>query len=587
MIGNLLTRGPDLQPKKYPHKPPRPSRPQRRPQRPPPRRPPNRPRPSNYRVSANSPRPPRRSPPYLKLPVVQDNTGYPYPPQPNGATFSFEPKERPKKQTNSLTQTYKNLQGGFLPSPPYWKTYDNLFKPVNQPSTNNQASNPNTFTSFSNPNSFTSNSNPTFTSYASNSNPSFTSYASNSNPSFNSFTSNANPNQNYINNNGIDDSFANIPSAAASSNTYNPYTKTAYQAPGKLRAPEVTTQNPNNPFLTSSSTFSSIERDPSLRLTTSSSSSQVSFPNSLGQGLPQLPQNQAQLPQNQVQLPQNQVQSPQNEAQQPQSQQDEATNFNPLNFNSQLNVASILSHLDDEDIEAIEAELTDAEISNLSPSLQEWYKTLEKANNDVEKSQSISAFKRQVDHYLSSPPKNTKKFQFPKTNPIQFNVNQYQRGHSASKYPQNRASNYPQNNAPPSPVNKGVVKPNHFQLMVNNNQPQVAPSSLNHQSKTKNFQNNVYGQSQYLTPEARSDPVESATRGFAFQNSILNPRAVSSIPQNNAVYYRKARTAFNDKEQKQQQRDSRTASNQSENSFSRYINDIPIRQWQWPDYVND
>ena len=154
MIGNLLTKGPDFKrPNRYPSRP-RPSPPSSysssRPRPPPPRRPSpsfnlrpprfgnifgSKNRPSNTPSknifgSKKRPNSGRSRPKYpYKLPIVQDPTGHPYPPQPNGAQFSFEPKTRPKKQV-SLSQAYgPSLQGGFLPSAPYWKTYDHLYNP--------------------------------------------------------------------------------------------------------------------------------------------------------------------------------------------------------------------------------------------------------------------------------------------------------------------------------------------------------------------------------------------------------------------------------------------------------------------------
>ena len=274
MIGNLIAKGPDTKTHRYPHRPPRP---QNRPQ--PPR---GAPRPygnsggsrgqsslfGGLRGKNGPPRPPRRSPKYpLKLPIVQDLTGRPYPPQPNGATFSFQPKPQGNKRPSSISKVF---QGGFLPSAPYWKTYDNLYVP------------PPTTTTTPKP------------------------------------------------------------------NFYPP--PTSLIAPGVqgLTIPEFTTEK--NPFLRL--------QQPNLN---------PSIPNSI----PNL--------------------STTTEVVTTPTSQDVTTNFNPLNFNHQLNVASLLSHLDDEDIEAIEAELSDVKTSN-NPNLQEWFNTLEQTKTN----RSLSQLKRQI-----------------------------------------------------------------------------------------------------------------------------------------------------------------------------------------------
>ena len=74
---------------------------------------------------------------------------------------------------------------------------------------------------------------------------------------------------------------------------------------------------------------------------------------------------------------------------------DDTTNISPLNFNSQLNVASILSHLDDEDLKAIEAELLfedGTDLQNLNPNLKEWYLTLGQNRSETVKRQIINHF---------------------------------------------------------------------------------------------------------------------------------------------------------------------------------------------------
>lgn len=249
MIGNLLTKGPDKKTHRYP--------PNRRPQAPRPH--------TRYPNTPNN-RPPRRIKYPLQLPIVQDTKGHPYPPQPNGATFSFQTKpQNPQQNPVTLSRAYDR---GFLPSAPYWKTYDHLYKP-------NLTLTPTTSTTTQT-------------------------------PSINEFVEFIKP-------------------------------------PTRLIAPGVNQQQ---------QLLESTTNEPFLRL-----EEQTSIPSSsLGSTT--------------------------------------ATNFNPLNFNSQLNVASILSHLDDEDIEAIQDELSGVLGDNraqLPPNLQEWYNTLENKN----RSQSIS-LKRQV-----------------------------------------------------------------------------------------------------------------------------------------------------------------------------------------------
>ena len=120
-IYDLLTKGPDKEPT---HLPPNKGvpRPVRRPPRGPPRGAGGF---GNKKHSGGlfnfgkggSRRPPRKTP--LQIPMVQHSTGHVTPPLPGGNTFEFLPKQkRPKKQVNS--------QGGFLPSAPYFKGYDNL-----------------------------------------------------------------------------------------------------------------------------------------------------------------------------------------------------------------------------------------------------------------------------------------------------------------------------------------------------------------------------------------------------------------------------------------------------------------------------
>lgn len=252
MIGNLLTKGPDKKTHRYPpnRRPPPPSRPQS-------------PYSSRYPNTQNN-RPPRQSIKYpLKLPIVQDTRGHPYPPQPNGATFSFQAKPQNPKPPVTLSRAYDR---GFLPSAPYWKTYDHLYKPNLTLTTTTES------------------------------------------PAINEFVEFIKP-------------------------------PTSLIAPGVNQAlfnsrPESTT---NEPFLR-------LEEHTTVPLNNNLDSTT-------------------------------------------------ATNFNPLNFNQQLNVASILSHLDDEDIEAIQEELSGviSDTRQLPPNLQEWYNTLENKN----RSQSIS-LKRQV-----------------------------------------------------------------------------------------------------------------------------------------------------------------------------------------------
>lgn len=162
-------------------------------------------------------------------------------------------------------------------------------------------------------------------------------------------------------------------------------------------------------------------------------------------------------------------------------------------------------------------------------------------------------------------------------------------------------------------MNKGVSIPNPYQLSVN--QPQqsfgVVSSSLNFGGRTEtstprninNYNNNknnvIYGQqsapSQYYqyynnNAESRSDPTleydlipqqvssplsatqvslknnedENNGKNRPFPSFILNPRAASSV-YTNRVARKVPKTGIQ----------------------TRFINDVPIRQWQWPDYVDD
>ena len=188
-----------------------------------------------------------------------------------------------------------------------------------------------------------------------------------------------------------------------------------------------------------------------------------------------------------------------------------------------------------------------------------------------------------------------------------FNINPYQ--HNPNQY----NSNQHNSNQIHQQVNKGVSIPNPYQLSVN--QPQqsfgVVSSSLNFGDRTEtstprnindynNNKNNViYGQqsapSQYYqyynnNAESRSDPTleydlipqqvssplsatqvslknnedENNGKNRPFPSFILNPRAASSV-YTNRVARKVPKTGIQ----------------------TRFINDVPIRQWQWPDYVDD
>ena len=188
-----------------------------------------------------------------------------------------------------------------------------------------------------------------------------------------------------------------------------------------------------------------------------------------------------------------------------------------------------------------------------------------------------------------------------------FNINPYQ--HNPNQY----NSNQHNSNQIHQQVNKGVSIPNPYQLSVN--QPQqsfgVVSSSLNFGDRTEtstprninNYNNNknnvIYGQqsapSQYYqyynnNAESRSDPTleydlipqqvssplsatqvslknnedENNGKNRPFPSFILNPRAASSV-YTNRVARKVPKTGIQ----------------------TRFINDVPIRQWQWPDYVDD
>ena len=89
-------------------------------------RPSNGPRPSRPRgqrkPQGGRPRPPRKIPP-LEMPMLEYPKGHFSPPAPGGVIFQFKPKKR-------------RTEGGFMPAAPYFKDFENYYKP-NQLSQNN------------------------------------------------------------------------------------------------------------------------------------------------------------------------------------------------------------------------------------------------------------------------------------------------------------------------------------------------------------------------------------------------------------------------------------------------------------------
>ena len=97
---------------------------------------------------------------------------------------------------------------------------------------------------------------------------------------------------------------------------------------------------------------------------------------------------------------------------------------------------------------------------------------------------------------------------------------------------------------------------NQFQRGNFNSNQRVVGSSL------------TFGQSQSYPAAVASSRQFSTSSSNVFPNFILNPRAVSNTEQASSVSNsnRVARTVPNG---------------------SRFINNVPIRQYQWPDYVTD
>lgn len=115
-----------------------------------------------------------------------------------------------------------------------------------------------------------------------------------------------------------------------------------------------------------------------------------------------------------------------------------------------------------------------------------------------------------------------------------------------------------QNNYSPSYVGTtNTVSTTPYNLPINSH---VVSSSLSfggRPSSTSENPNVVYGKTLLPPAQSRSDPSAQST----FPNFILNPRAASSIYTNRAP-----RTIPKD------------------GIPTRFINNVPIRQWQWPDY---
>ena len=497
---------------------------------------PNRPR------GQNKPRPPRKIPP-MQMPMIENPKGHYSPPAPGGVIFQFQPKK---------------AEGGFLPAAPYFKNLENSLKPNQLAQNNAFAYRPGT------PNSNTGgsiNNNPFILT------PSVSSTAPNPPPpnQFNPFnTINTTPKPEAVNKFTPFRQQGNRPQLLIST-TPTPSIWNNNQVQATNIAP------PSNQFqmANSNSVASNIAPTNQFQLNTNVPVS--NYPTNNQQSKNPLNLNnpfsrpvQATFPE----VPKNRP-NPSNSLFQ--TQESQISNPTPPPKTSVTFKPSVQKG---------HSLINDVKVNDNNKNLLNWYRTLYESYPELlddnpqdlniqalaqlTLNQNITDLNRLLQQKLFNQQRQ-KRYQLlikqQGSNPIRFNNQPSQPVHNFG-YHQTQTIRpvlqSQQNNYSPSYVGTtNTVSTTPYNLPINSH---VVSSSLSfggRPSSTSENPNVVYGKTLLPPAQSRSDPSAQST----FPNFILNPRAASSIYTNRAP-----RTIPKD------------------GIPTRFINNVPIRQWQWPDY---
>lgn len=497
---------------------------------------PNRPR------GQNKPRPPRKIPP-MQMPMIENPKGHFSPPAPGGVIFQFQPKK---------------AEGGFLPAAPYFKNLENSLKPNQLAQNNAFAYRPGT------PNSNTGgsiNNNPFILT------PSVSSTAPNPPPpnQFNPFnTINTTPKPEAVNKFTPFRQQGNRPQLLIST-TPTPSIWNNNQVQATNIAP------PSNQFqmANSNSVASNIAPTNQFQLNTNIPVS--NYPTNNQQSKNPLNLNnpfsrpvQATFPE----VPKNRP-NPSNSLFQ--TQESQISNPTPPPKTSVTFKPSVQKG---------HSLINDVKVNDNNKNLLNWYRTLYESYPELlddnpqdlniqalaqlTLNQNITDLNRLLQQKLFNQQRQ-KRYQLlikqQGSNPIRFNNQPSQPVHNFG-YHQTQTIRpvlqSQQNNYSPSYVGTtNTVSTTPYNLPINSH---VVSSSLSfggRPSSTSENPNVVYGKTLLPPAQSRSDPSAQST----FPNFILNPRAASSIYTNRAP-----RTIPKD------------------GIPTRFINNVPIRQWQWPDY---
>ena len=497
---------------------------------------PNRPR------GQNKPRPPRKIPP-MQMPMIENPKGHFSPPAPGGVIFQFQPKK---------------AEGGFLPAAPYFKNLENSLKPNQLAQNNAFAYRPGT------PNSNTGgsiNNNPFILT------PSVSSTAPNPPPpnQFNPFnTINTTPKPEAVNKFTPFRQQGNRPQLLIST-TPTPSIWNNNQVQATNIAP------PSNQFqmANSNSVASNIAPTNQFQLNTNVPVS--NYPTNNQQSKNPLNLNnpfsrpvQATFPE----VPKNRP-NPSNSLFQ--TQESQISNPTPPPKTSVTFKPSVQKG---------HSLINDVKVNDNNKNLLNWYRTLYESYPELlddnpqdlniqalaqlTLNQNVTDLNRLLQQKLFNQQRQ-KRYQLlikqQGSNPIRFNNQPSQPVHNFG-YHQTQTIRpvlqSQQNNYSPSYVGTtNTVSTTPYNLPINSH---VVSSSLSfggRPSSTSENPNVVYGKTLLPPAQSRSDPSAQST----FPNFILNPRAASSIYTNRAP-----RTIPKD------------------GIPTRFINNVPIRQWQWPDY---
>ena len=498
---------------------------------------PNRPR------GHNKPRPPRKIPP-MQLPMIENPKGHFSPPAPGGVIFQFQPKK---------------AEGGFLPAAPYFKNLENSLKPNQLAQNNAFAYRPGTPNSN---NGGSINNSPFILT------PSVSSTAPNPPPpnQFNPFnTINTTPKPETVNQFTPFRQQGNRPQLLIST-TPTPSIWNNNQVQATNIAP------PSNQFQMANSNSVASNIAPTNQFQLNMNNPVSNYPTNNQQSNNPLNLNnpfsrpvQATFPE----VPKNRP-NPSNSLFQ--TQESQISNPTPPPKTSVTFKPSVQKG---------HSLINDVNVNDNNKNLLNWYRTLYESYPELlddnpqdlniqalaqlTLNQNVTDLNRLLQQKLFNQQRQ-KRYQLlikqqQGSNPIRFNNQPSQPVHNFG-YHQTQTIRpvlqSQQNNYSPSYVGTtNTVSTTPYNLPINSH---VVSSSLSfggRPSSTSENPNVVYGKTLLPPAQSRSDPSAQST----FPNFILNPRAASSIYTNRAP-----RTIPKD------------------GIPTRFINNVPIRQWQWPDY---